>query len=920
MIGIKRVIAPDKTYGELWLDGEVWKLTCEPHVTMMAKRVFQRIPRGAAGVFELSDNPETCRLLQWFNQLYPLKIKHLKRLERSAATHVHTINRLSDIIGPGYQPRSFTLAEPLREYQNVAVDLYLTAGSLLLADDVGLGKTASAIGSLSDSDTLPALVVCPAHLTRQWEREINRFAPKLTTHVLKKGSPYQLPLTRRGTPDVLISSYHKMSGWADTLGRFIKSVIFDEGQELRKSDSQKYTACRHVAWSARYRIALTATPIYNYGGEIYNVLNVTHPNKLGDWDEFSLEWCNSGDRDKASLKDPGALGSWLREQGIMLRRTRRDVARELPPLSKETVPIDCNAEALHQIEDAAHELANIIMFGSGGLQKMQAASELDNMVRQATGIAKCLAVGTKVIKFDGSVVPVETLSVGDLLMGPDSKPRRILGTTSGRDEMFEVRSTSLRPLFKPYIVNGNHILALKHSGKIRRGDRYLFGRHIKGDHIEIAVRNYVKKSAHFKRMLKGYKSIGIDFPARPVPLDPYFLGLWLGDGSSASASITTMDREIREYVHQTAEAHKLTVRVKQPERTAPTYCLAGPKRGCGDLTGKSRNPIRKALRRLGILGRKSIPLDYLVNDRTTRMAVLAGLIDTDGSLNAGGGYSLSTKWQHLSDEICWLAQSLGFKATSVAGAAKNQSGKSFRHHKVMISGNGLEELPVRIPRKRAPLRKQIKDPLRSGIAVQSVGMGDYFGFELDGDGLFLLEDFTVTHNSPHVAAYVEMLLDNGEPVVLFGWHRAVYDLWASILAKRSPAFYTGSESPAKKQFELGRFLEGQTDLLIVSLRSGAGLDGLQHRCRTVVFGELDWSPGVHEQCVGRVFRDGQKDPVTAYFLIADEGSDPMVVEVCGIKREQVDGLRNQERGPIEQVAPADGIRRLAERYATKQRR
>ena len=84
--------------------------------------------------------------------------------------------------------------------------------------------------------------------------------------------------------------------------------------------------------------------------------------------------------------------------------------------------------------------------------------------------------------------------------------------------------------------------------------------------------------------------------------------------------------------------------------------------------------------------------------------------------------------------------------------------------------------------------------------------------------------------------------------------------------------------------------------MIISLRSGAGLDGLQFSgCRTVVYGELDWSPAQHEQASGRVHRDGQKEPVVAYYLVSDEGCDPFMVDILGIKREQSEGIKNPDR-------------------------
>ena len=114
-----------------------------------------------------------------------------------------------------------------------------------------------------------------------------------------------------------------------------------------------------------------------------------------------------------------------------------------------------------------------------------------------------------------------------------------------------------------------------------------------------------------------------------------------------------------------------------------------------------------------------------------------------------------------------------------------------------------------------------------------------------------LRQATGLAKAPYVAEFVRMLVDQG-PVVLYGRHRSVYDVWADQLGALRPAFYTGAESTVEKDRSMTRFMDGDTDLLVLSLRSGAGIDGLQQRSSTVAFGELDWSPGVHEQCIGRV--------------------------------------------------------------------
>lgn len=556
-----------KTYGKLWLDAKEdrWHLDCEPHVAMWAKRIFPKVGKAAQGVLAISNNEAACRDLEWFIQRFPLDVANPKELAEGSAAHKEQILTLDRIVDQNYKPKSFELALPPREYQSRAAEAYLARGFMLLGDDVGIGKTVSAIASFRDKRTLPACVVTLAHLPNQWAKEVARFAPDLHVHVIKKGQPYELPLKAGRGPDVVIINYHKLSGWSDVLSKYCKSVVFDEIQELRRSDSAKYSAAKHLAWSMRFAMGLSATPIYNYGGEIYNVVNVLKDGLLGTRMEFGTEWCEGYQLDKQRLKNPAAFGSWLREQHIMLRRTRADVGRELPPLQKITQEVESDTKALDQIEDAASELAKIILGRSPQVNgdKWRAAEEFNNLLRQATGIAK----------------------------------------------------------------------------------------------------------------------------------------------------------------------------------------------------------------------------------------------------------------------------------------------------------------------------------------------------------------------APYVAAFVKLLIENGESVVLYGWHRAVYEIWLSKLAEFKPALYTGSESPSKKQSERDRFIAGETPLLIMSLRSGAGVDGLQARCRTVAFGELDWSPGVHEQCIGRIYRDGQPDPVAAYFLLAEDGADPIMAETLGLKREQIEGLRDLSKGELERLdVGGASIKALAENYLAKVKR
>ena len=202
------------------------------------------------------------------------------------------------------------------------------------------------------------------------------------------------------------------------------------------------------------------------------------------------------------------------------------------------------------------------------------------------------------------------------------------------------------------------------------------------------------------------------------------------------------------------------------------------------------------------------------------------------------------------------------------------------------------------------------------ILAQTAGKGAGFdkmqkGGELDR----LVRQATGLSKAPYVADFVRMLVESGEPVLVGLWHRSVYDLIGERLKDLAPAFYTGTESPRQKQEALRRFKERETPVLCMSLRSGAAIDGLQHVCSTVVIGELDWSHVIHHQLISRIDRDGQTDPVVAYYLLSDVGSDPIVADVCGAKRANSAPIIDPDATTIadERVDP-EHVRRLAESY------
>lgn len=555
-----------RTYGELRQGRGMWGIQAEPHVLIRLKRLFPRADQTRAGVITLKDTAEIARDIEWFTARFPLRMNDATAgyLAVAAERHRRTEVDVQGILA-GQRTFSGDLREPARPprgYQVQAADVVLATGQLLLADDVGLGKTFSSLLVLRDPAALPALVVTLTHLPWQWLSELEKSLPWLRGHVVTSGQPYN-PASRRGSggrsPDVLIMGYSKLAGWADHLAGEVRTVVFDEIQELRRGTvTMKGAAAARVADKAAYRVGLSATPVFNYGGEIHAIMSILAPDALGSHAEFIREWGSSeyGMSRGAMVRDPAALGTYLRDQGLLLRRTRKDVHRELPEPIEVEQPVDTDHATIDQVAaDVAHT-ARILLgqVEASATERFQAAGDVDWRMRQATGIAK----------------------------------------------------------------------------------------------------------------------------------------------------------------------------------------------------------------------------------------------------------------------------------------------------------------------------------------------------------------------AAYVADFARLLLESEQRIVLFGWHRAVYDTWLEKLAGYHPVLYTGTESPQQKAASAQAFMGGQSRVLIMSLRSGAGLDGLQDWCSAAVFGELDWSPEVHRQCVGRLARDGQESTVVAYYMVSDDGTDPLMAEVLGIKKQQAEPIRDPEADLFTPLAPVtDRARALA---------
>lgn len=397
-----------------------------------------------------------------------------------------------------------------------------------------------------------------------------------------------------------------------------------------------------------------------------------------------------------------------------------------------------------------------------------------------TGAGKCHGIGTPILMFNGEIKPVEDVKVGEFLMGPDSKPRRVLSLARGTDDMYRI----VPKKGESWTCNKSHILSLKITSNNAP--------YKKDQIVNISVEDYLNSTKWFKHISKLWRT-GVDYPEAPVEFDPYMIGVWFGDGTKKVPCITNCDSEVVDNFQRFAIENELEIREEPGNNTIMYHFKSSVIAG---IPGKNkfRNFIKTCLN-----GKeRSIPREYLINSREVRLQVLAGLLDTDGYYNHNG-YEIVTKDSLLCQDILFLARSLGFAAYSSLKTGKIKStGFEGVYHRITINGH-TDEIPCKVIRKQASVRKQKKNVLKTGFSVEYIGKGDYYGFELDSDGLYLLGDFTATHNTVIALFWARMVKGPFWVLVhrkelLDQWHDEIKRLYPGIEVARIGAGY--DEKPA----------------------------------------------------------------------------------------------------------------------------
>ncbi len=369
-----------------------WQINAAPQVIETLKRLWPTNAKGRRGEIRRSASRRTTEDLSWIMQRWPLQLRDSadQQAWRDALAKAQAAYRQR-----AYSRAHRTLAQPpdaafsgsLRPFQQAGLSFLLSTPHALLADEMGLGKTVQALAAIGTLRAMPALVVVPPHLVLNWARETERFlrvgGARPRIHIIHGLSPYDLP-----EADVYIVHYLLLRGWKQALAdTSFRMVVFDEIQELRRTGSEKYSAASILAEKCERVIGLSGTPIYNRGAEIWNVVNILEYHFLGDYDSFTREWCTG--YGSQIVRHPEELGAYLRDEGLMLRRTKAEVMPELPEKRRLVQQIDHDDRLYRQMMAPVWEwlrrLEDVTLTAS---ERALLENEVSQGERQATGLSK----------------------------------------------------------------------------------------------------------------------------------------------------------------------------------------------------------------------------------------------------------------------------------------------------------------------------------------------------------------------------------------------------------------------------------------------------------------------------------------------------------------------------------------------------
>lgn len=384
------------------------------------------------------------------------------------------------------------------------------------------------------------------------------------------------------------------------------------------------------------------------------------------------------------------------------------------------------------IEEDAEGLDTSISWHNTDLNAMDGDEIFRSMLDE------CFGKGTKILMSDMTFKNIEDINVGDEVIVEGGKIMKVGKTITGKDEMYKIS----QPYSNDYIVNSKHRLYLEQRCKVKG---------IKDDGIKIMTPiEYLSLGKYRKRTTFGVRSNGLELPYKEVEIDPYILGLWLGDGIKDSSTILVneeKDFEIGLYISKYVKENNFSLSItKTRSDKCKKYTINRPLEDLGKNGRWCKNKFRNLLKKYNLFKNKHIPNIYINNTREVRLKVLAGLLDTDGYLNKKNIYELTLSDKGIISDVSKIARSLGFKVIY----KERRTNFETICHSIRISGN-TNEIPCLVKRKQVSetYKTQYSQHINK-ISIEPIGVDDYFGITLiaesDEDRRLILEDFTISMN------------------------------------------------------------------------------------------------------------------------------------------------------------------------------
>lgn len=380
-----------------------WRLDGSPQVVMMATNLFSGAvsrKKNAVSWPAVEATFEDLLMLQhrYGIEVAPSAAPIWENHYRAAVTRYLAL-KLGDDTAIVPQQRESRFLGTLLPFQQEGVRFLIAGRRVLLADDMGLGKTPVSLAALDRLDDWPAVVVCQPHVVRHWEKKIEQFLA---------AAPASLPLavggrivwhTLAGTgakrpprADLYVVHYLVLHAWWNYLVELgIRTVVFDEAQELRHTNTKKHDSALALARAARNVFGLSGTPIYNRGPEIFNVFQAINFGCLGTKSDFQSNWCTY-EAGGLVVEEPQLLGRYLRDRHLMLRRRKDEVQSELPPKRRAIEPIAADNSAFAELIREAVRLAKNAEGVANPFDRARMEAEAIAETRKATGVAKAPAI------------------------------------------------------------------------------------------------------------------------------------------------------------------------------------------------------------------------------------------------------------------------------------------------------------------------------------------------------------------------------------------------------------------------------------------------------------------------------------------------------------------------------------------------